>query len=248
MSATELSLLALSGLVAGLINAVAGGGSLITLPALMLVGIGAAEANATNRIAVMAQSITAARGFHKAGALPLDRVGRELAPTMIGAGLGAWLATRMSDAIMEPLMLAVLVAVGVAMVWHGGSNATDKPAGPSEVRPILEATIMGLAGFYGGFLQAGLGLVFLGTLMGVVGLDPLRANGVKAALLVGLTVVALAVFAQADMLRWTPGLVVAAGSVCGAALGVRVALRWASLLRWMALAAVLVSGLVILLR
>jgi uncharacterized membrane protein YfcA len=248
VSATELGLLALSGLVAGLINAVAGGGSLITLPALMLVGIGAAEANATNRIAVMAQSVTAARGFHKAGALPTERVRRELAPTVLGAAIGAWLATRVSDAIMEPLMLAVLVAVGVAMVWRGGTSPAAESQSPSEVNPWLEAAIMGLAGLYGGFLQAGLGLVFLGALVGVIGLDPLRANGVKAALLVGLTVVALAIFAQADMLRWIPGLAVAAGGVLGAAIGVRVALRWASLLRWMALAAVLVSGAVILLR
>ena len=84
--------------------------------------------------------------------------------------------------------------------------------------------------------------------MGVVGLDPLRANGVKAALLMGLTAVALGIFAAADMLYWTPGLVVAAGSVVGSALGVRVAVRWASMLRWMALSAVVLSAVAILTR
>ena len=249
MSPTELAILAGSGLIAGLMNAVAGGGSLITLPALMLMGIGAADANATNRIAVAAQTVTATHGFHRAGAVPWEQVRRHLAPTLIGAGVGAWLATEVPDQVMEPLILAVLIAVGIVMVVR---RDQDKATATEDANPErgrwFEMLLMGLTGLYGGFLQAGLGLVFLGALMGVVGLDPLRANGVKAARLMGLTAVALGIFAAADMLYWTPGLVVAAGSVVGSALGVRVAVRWASMLRWMALSAVVVSAIAILTR
>lgn len=249
MSPTELAILGGSGLIAGLMNAVAGGGSLITLPALMLSGIGAAEANATNRIAVAAQTITATHGFHRAGAVPWDAVKRHLAPTVVGAGIGAWLATRVPDQVMEPLILGVLLVVGVVMI------ARRPPADPQEhgeerptSRAWLETLLMGLTGLYGGFLQAGLGLVFLGALMGIIGLDPLRANGVKAALLLALTGIALIVFSLADMLHWIPGLVVAAGSVIGSAIGVRIAVRWAAMLRWMALSAVVLSAVVLLSR
>jgi uncharacterized membrane protein YfcA len=249
MSPTELSILAASGLIAGLMNAVAGGGSLITLPALMLMGIGAAEANATNRIAVAAQTLTATHGFHRAGVLPWAQVRRHLAPTAIGAGIGAWLATEVPDQVMEPLILGVLVTVGLVMVVPRGGRSSHEPSeAETHAGSWFETLLMGLTGLYGGFLQAGLGLVFLGALMGIIGLDPLRANGVKAALLMGLTAVALTVFSLADMLHWTPGLVVAGGSVIGSAIGVRVAVRWASLLRWMALGAVVLSALVIGLR
>ena len=248
MSGTELAILAASGLIAGLINAVAGGGSLITLPALMLVGIGAAEANATNRIAVAAQTITATHGFHREGVLPMAEVRRHLLPTWIGAGAGAWLAPVVPNQIMEPLILGVLVLVGLTMVLRPEAGSDGATGADRERRVWLERGVMTLTGLYGGFLQAGLGLVFLGTLMGVVGLDPLRANGAKAALLLALTSVALAIFAVADMLHWTPGLVVAAGSVLGSMIGVRVAVRWASMLRWMALVAVLVSAVAILAR
>ena len=84
--------------------------------------------------------------------------------------------------------------------------------------------------------------------MGIIGLDPLRANGVKAALLLALTGIALIVFSLADMLHWIPGLVVAAGSVIGSAIGVRIAVRWAAMLRWMALSAVVLSAVVLLSR
>ena len=249
MSTTELAILAASGLIAGLMNAVAGGGSLITLPALMLVGIGAAEANATNRIAVAAQRITATHGFHRAGALPWDQVKRHLLPTGVGAGVGAWLATQVPDQVMEPLILAVLIAVGILMIVRRHDDKRDpREAEESRGDSWLEMLLMGFTGLYGGFLQAGLGLVFLGALVGVMGLDPLRANGVKAALLLALTGIALAVFSLADMLHWTPGLVVAAGSVVGSAIGVRIAVRWASMLRWMALGAVVLSAVVILSR
>ena len=248
MSLTELSILAASGLVAGLMNAVAGGGSLITLPALMLMGIGAAEANATNRIAVAAQTLTATHGFHRAGALPWDQVRRHLVPTGVGAGIGAWLATQVTDQVMEPLILGVLVTVGIVMVVRRGDRSDDPDKAEVSGSSWFETLLMGLTGLYGGFLQAGLGLVFLGALIGIMGLDPLRANGVKAALLMALTAVALIVFSLADMLHWTPGLVVAGGSVIGSAIGVRVAVRWASLLRSMALAAVVLSAVVILMR
>lgn len=249
MSPTELSMLAASGVLAGLMNAVAGGGSLITLPALMLMGIGAAEANATNRIAVAAQTLTATHGFHRAGALPWDHVRRHLAPTVIGAGFGAWLATEVPDQVMEPLILAVLVTVGVVMVMGRSESPRDKVTRQETERSSwFESLLMGMTGLYGGFLQAGLGLVVLGALMGIMGLDPLRANGVKAALLLALTAIALAVFASSGMLHWTPGLVVAGGSVIGSAIGVRVAVRWASWLRWMALGAVVISAAVIGLR
>ena len=249
MSPTELAILGGSGLIAGLMNAVAGGGSLITLPALMLSGIGAAEANATNRIAVAAQTITATHGFHRAGAVPWDEVKRHLAPTVVGAGIGAWLATRVPDQVMEPLILGVLLVVGVVMISR---RPPADPQEQGEERPTsrawLETLLRGLTGLYGGFLQAGLGLVFLGALMGIIGLDPLRANGVKAALLLALTGIALIVFSLADMLHWIPGLVVAAGSVIGSAIGVRIAVRWAAMLRWMALSAVVLSAVVLLSR
>ena len=237
------------GIAAGVVNTVAGGGSLLTLPVLMLAGLPAPEANATNRVAVLAQAVTASHGFHHAGAVPLPMASVLVLPTLVGAGAGAWVATWIPAEVLEPLLLVVLVAVAlfmalVPMLGRGKAQpkGESQPAGPKAVAALV------VTGFYGGFFQAGLGFVLLAVLTGLLGQDLLRANALKVVLILPLTVVALVIFVVADLVVWVPGLWVAAGSVIGARVGVHLALTHTEALRWFLLVAVAASVVAVAMR
>ena len=92
------------GLVSGALNVVAGGGSFLTLPVLLFVGLPAGEANATNRLGVLAQNVTGVWGFHRASSLDWRWAKAASVPALAGAALGAWMALQMSDFAFRRLL------------------------------------------------------------------------------------------------------------------------------------------------
>ena len=247
ITAIELAVLIISGLVAGFVNTIAGGGSLLTLPALMLAGLPATEANATNRLAVLAQTGTATHGFHRSAHLKWRAAGELMAPTLIGAGFGAWVATAVPEAIMKPLLLALLVVSALLIAVTTRPKTPDQETRPRPGR-WSQWVVMGLCGFYGGFLQAGLGFALLAAISLLHQSDLVEANATKALLLLPLTIVALGIFLFSGLVVWIPGLIVAAASVAGTRLGLRVAMKRPEILRWIIFASVALSAVVLLMR
>jgi uncharacterized membrane protein YfcA len=222
---------------------------LLTLPALMLAGLPPTVANGTNRIGILMQSTSATLQFQRAGALDLQLSGRLLWPTILGAGLGAYTASVTSDAALEPLILSVLVVIALLFAvkpgWVAPSGDRDEvPTAPGPMTLLM----LGLTGFYGGFLQAGVGFVLLSVLAGGLRLNLTRANALKVALVVPYTLLALGIFAWADQVAWGVGVLLGAASMVGAQLGVYVAVERAGWLRWLVLGAVVTSCAVMTLR
>ena len=221
----QLALLGAAGLVGGFVNTLAGGGSLVTLPALLLLGLPADVANATNRVGVLAQSVVAARGLARDSRLAAAAKARVLAPALAGALVGAWIAARTPPEALKPILLATLVAIAFAMAW--------KPhlvvPGPGEVPLDPRERRFGVAGLfligaYGGFLQVGVGILLLVFLGSVLRYDLVLGNALKSLVVAALTMVALTVFALAGQVWWVPGLLMSVAMVAGARLGVRFAL------------------------
>lgn len=240
MSWWQLLVLMASGIVAGIVNTIAGAGSLLTLPALILVGLPEGVANATNRIGVLAQSAAGAAGFHRRDLLDTQAVVAIVLPTLVGSLLGAILAASLPEDVLKPVLLAVMVAMGFLFALKPGVVAP--PAG-TETRSIKERPLawpaLLAAGIYGGFLQAGIGILLLGILSGMLRYDLVRANALKLVIVGSLTSVALVVFVIAGDVRWLPGLVLAIGTVVGSQIGVHVAItRGQALIRWFVLGAI----------
>ncbi len=219
-------ILVTTGLVAGVINTLAGGGSNLTLPALMLLGMPADVANATNRVGVFLQCAVGVRGFRKAGRLPQEDLPGILGLTMAGGLAGAVMASVLPNLYLKPLMLGMIVCMTLVMLVR---PALIVPPPGTPPRPIRQShgswPALFLAGFYGGFVQAGVGFMLLAAFAGALRYDLVRANALKLLCTLMFTGVALLVFAMADQVLWLPGLVLALGTMIGAQIGVGLAIK-----------------------
>jgi len=214
------------GFVAGMVNALAGGGSVITLPTLIFFGLPAGVANGTNRVAILIQNIGAVRSFNRHGRLDVGWLKLAAPPAVVGAVLGMWLAVSLGDAELQRVLAIMMLLIAVYMVWspvtppHDGT-APDPPEGWR--RALFTAGFFGI-GVYGGFIQAGSGFIVL-ALCTLGGLDYIRSNALKLALVLCFTPLALLGFASQGLVDWPTGLALALGNLTGALIGVRIALR-----------------------
>lgn len=251
-SEAQLVVLAAAGLVAGFVNAVAGAGSLLTLPALIFTGLDPLAANATNRLAVLAQAAAALRTFVQRDVKPPAGSGWIAAVTSGGAVLGAALASRMNNTtIRVAIVAAMLFFAGLSLVRRRPAPERRTPDTAGQKSRITAArTLVAFAalGVYAGFLQAGAGILMLLVLSRWAGVPLVKANAVKALVVLMLTLVAIAVFAmhrvQLDLLR---GAVLGAASLTGAVMGARTAVkRGAPFIRGALIAAILASAIKLL--
>lgn len=241
ISLLMLALMMVVGIVAGFINTLAGGGSFLTLPVLMMLGMPADVANGTNRVGVLVQSLAGVRGFDRHGALDRGAVVQILIPTFVGSLAGALVASFLPPAVLKPVLLVTMVAMAVLMVVR--PTVVAPPAGTAPKR-LADAPAGYLwlfaAGLYGGFIQAGVGFILIVALAGVLRYDLVQSNALKMACTALFSVVALGVFVIRGQVQWLPGLVLALAQVIGVQLSVRFALQVSQVvLRWVLLALVL---------
>ncbi len=222
LSVQTVGILVAGGLLAGFINTLAGGGSFLTVPLLILVGVPPTAANGTNRVAVLIQNLAAVRGFRQEGVPGLGLALRLLPATLLGSWLGAWGATHVPDEAFRRLF-GLIMLVALPLILRRPLPRSD---GRPRAMPLpLQLVIYFSIGLYGGAIQAGIGIPLLLALAGAGGLDLVRANSVKVALIAALTAVALAQFAWADKVHWVHGGVLAVGSALGAYTASRVGAR-----------------------
>lgn len=223
MSPEEAALLLAVGLVSGFINTLAGGGSMLTLPALMMTGMPADLANGTNRVAVLAQSITGAKGFDQAGKLDRGALVGIIVPTVLGAGLGAAMASVLPNTWLKPILLTVMAIVALSLLVPSGTKTIESDKLPAG-GVIAWLALFG-AGLYGGFIQAGVGFILVAIVSGVLHYDLLRSNALKLVCTSIFSGVALIIFALQGQVLWLTGIVLALGSVLGALASVRFAIN-----------------------
>lgn len=212
-------LLALTGLAAGFINVMAAGGSLISMPILIFLGLEPAMANGTNRVAILIQNITAVSSFRSKGLSDI-RLSLSLALcTVPGAIAGAFAAVVVDPVLFKRILGVVLILAVILISRRGAPKSTD---GRERKWPGLAHLAMVGAGFYGGFLQAGVGFVIMPILFQLLRLDLVRVNMHKVFIVGVYTAPALLVFALGDKVWWLGGLALASGNAVGAWIGTHV--------------------------
>lgn len=231
LDASTLALLAAAAFAAGFVDSIAGGGGLITLPALLLAGVPPVEAIATNKFQGTFGVATASHTFWRAGLIDGARILPAIACTLAGAALGSLTLLHVDSGWLAGLLPPLLVAV--ALYFALLPRLTRAGAGRMRVpfavlAPILGATI----GFYDGFLGPGTGSFLLLGFVALGGLGMMDATATAKPLNFASNLASFLVFAASGHILFLAGLVMAAGQVAGAAAGSRLALaKGAALIR-----------------
>jgi uncharacterized membrane protein YfcA len=249
LSYQSLAILAAAGVLATVVNVIAGGGGMIVMPALMALGLPADVANGTYRLGVVTQSLSGTAALRRHGKLETDSIVPILIPTIAGAVIGALLATWIPRETLKPVMLTTMIVMAALIAFR--KRTLVPPEGPPLSPKDAPRSLIGLfvSGLYAGFIQAGVGFLLLGVLVGTLRYDLIHANALKLVVTLAFGVVALAIFAWAGLVSWTPAAVLAVASIFGARLGVRVMLRVpADALRWFVFLCVVATCIVAWLR
>ncbi len=207
-------LLILLGSVCGFMNVVAGGGSLISLPVLIFLGLPSAVANGTNRVAIMVQNVSAVAAFKKDGFSDW-RFSMMLAmPAVAGAAVGAYVAVEMTDELFKKVLGGVMLLVLGLILWGPKAKGGDGFS-LTRGRKAAAAAAFFFVGVYGGFIQAGVGFIIMATLTSITGMSLVRVNSHKVFVVGVYTVMALAVFAWEGKIDWLMSLPLSVGTAIG---------------------------------
>lgn len=221
--------LSATGLVAGILNVIAGGGSFLTLPVLIFLGLPAGVANGTNRVGILMQNMGAVWGFHRYRIMDWSSLLWAAVPATLGSLAGSAAALRIHDSLFQKILAFLMVGITVLTLWNPVKKGGADHHSRSRKERILFAVSFFLVGIYGGFVQAGVGfLILAATTLG--GLNLVRGNAVKVLCVLSFTVISLAVFAWGGKVIWGVGLALGLGTTVGGLIGVRLTIlkghRW----------------------
>lgn len=232
----HLALLLVAAFTAGALNAVAGGGSFLTLPALVFTGVPPVVANATGTVALLPGYMAGAWGFKDDMQSPPGLSMKQVvALSLVGGSVGAALLLFTPDATFRKVVPWLLLAATAMFAfgpqlraWAAGKNAAH--AAPSVAKAAIGMLIVAI---YGGYFNGGLGILLL-ALFGLLGQTSLNAmNGMKNLVSALLTAIAVAIYAVGGIVQWQQAIIMMVAATLGGYLGARVARKIpAHILRW----------------
>lgn len=222
-------LLIFVGTVAGIANVLAGGGSLLSVPTLLFLGLPGPEANGTNRIALLPQNISAAITFFTKGYSDIKLSLTLSAATLPGAIAGALVGTQVGGEVFDRILAIIMVGVLILMATEkkkkkeNTAQAKEKPP-MTQTQWVWGHIGMIAVGFWGGFIHVGIGFIIMPILHRVMGLDLVTVNMHKVTIAVPFTIIALIIFALKVELFWLMGLALALGNTLGGWIGAHTAI------------------------
>ena len=219
-----LILLIVVGIISGFLNVMAGGGSAISLPLLIFIGLDSPLANGTNRLAIFIQTIASIISFKQEKFFEFKTSLKLAAFALPGAIAGAVLAVNISSILFQRVLgifiFGILLTVIIPQSKKSGTGQATE-----AVHGWLIYPIMMIIGFIGGFHQVGIGFLMIGALSHVMKMDLVRINMHKAAVFFIYTIPALMVFAWTDNINWKYGIALAIGNAIGGWWSAKIAVR-----------------------
>jgi uncharacterized membrane protein YfcA len=208
----SITVLTCVGVIAGFINVNAGGGSTLTLPALIFLGLDTSVANGTNRIAILLQNVSAVQSFKQENFFDLKTSLKLSFFTLPGSVAGALLAVRLEDELFKVILGIIMIGIIISMILpKKKSNNNDEPNKPNAG---IYLSMIGI-GFYGGFIQVGVGFLLMASLQFLMKLDLVRVNMFKVFIVLIYTIPALLIFTLTDNVNWLLGIFLAIGNILG---------------------------------
>lgn len=253
MNAFDFILVGLAAMAAGAVNALAGGGTLITFPMLTAVGVPAIAANVTNTVALCPGYFGATLAQAEDLRGQKQRLWRLLPVAALGGIIGGVLLLNTGEKLFRAIVpFLILLAAGLLAVqdplraWLNRRAGEGKTAGPSEIWTQL---LVGLAAVYGGYFGAGLSVIVLAVLGLLLDDSLTRLNALKQGISLSVNVAAALFFVFSGQVLWSVALVMAVGALAGGALGGRLASRIKpTTLRWVVVTIGIVVAILYLVR
>ncbi|NBB89044.1 MAG: TSUP family transporter [Bacteroidetes bacterium] len=229
MELYQIIIAIVGGFLAGVINTLAGNGSAITLSILTeVMGLPGNVANGTNRIGIAFQTFISSYTFHKGGVLRIENQWRPIALVTLGAILGIGTAVYVSNDQFMFVFKYLVLLMFLLLLIHPRRWIAVEPEGKSWPKPILYGGLL-LLGFYGGFIQMGMGLFFLAIAVLGARYTLLQANALKVMVVALYTLFAIVIFAWQGRVDWTIGLTLGVGQLFGGWITTRYAVRYPSI-------------------
>jgi uncharacterized membrane protein YfcA len=211
----EIILLVGVGFFAGIINTMAGGGSLLTLPILIFLGLPPNIANGTNRVAIVVQNIFTTAGFKSKGVKTFPFSIYVGLSALAGSIIGAQIAVDIKGEVFNKILSVVMLLVVAYMVFSSTKNNVSIIERISGKHLWLSVFLFFFVGIYGGFIQAGVGFIMLFILSSVNNISLVKSNAIKVFVVLIYTIAAVYVFAINDKINWQIGLELAIGNAIG---------------------------------
>lgn len=217
----EYLLLIPIGFIAGFLNTIAGGGTLLTLPTLLFLGLPAPIANGTNRIAILIQTFTAVRGFKSKGVSTYPFSLYLGISAFFGSLLGAKLAINITGELFNKILAIIMVMVLATILLNPKKNYTELPERTTGKYLYISIFIFFFLGIYGGFINAGIGFLMLVILPYFNQLSLLKSNVTKVFVVAVYTIGAVLVFAYENKINYPLAFILTIGNASGAWFGSR---------------------------
>jgi len=221
MEILNVGLILVTGVVAGFMNTLGGGGSLLTLPMLIFLGSPAAVANGTNRIALMVQNIVGVSNFRRKGFF-YPKLGIILAiPAVFGSLLGARFAISVPEELFQKILAVIMIVVLILILTRPEKKFLKEIEGEnlSTARLVVSIFVFFGVGLYGGFINAGVGFVIIVALTLITGMSLVKINSLKLFIVLIYISSSLVVFIIHGKVDWILGFTLAIGNALGSYLG-----------------------------
>lgn len=226
----EALFLLAAGFFGGILNSIAGGGSFISFPALLFVGVSPISANATNTFSSCAGYLSGAYAFRSELRAYKDRIPRLITISLIGGTVGAWLLLQTPESVFREAIPWLMLFATVLFIFGGNLSralkkfAAHRQHASSVGTALLFVMFLGVC-IYGGFFNAGLGIIVLSYLALAGYTDINGMNGLKLLVSSTISLVAIAVFIYDGTIAWYEGTLVLLGTLAGGYVAARVSRR-----------------------
>jgi hypothetical protein len=222
-ASVRFPLLFATAVVAGLVDSIAGGGGLVTVPVLLAVGIPPQLVLGTNKLQSSCGSFTATWHYFQEGLVDLRDASAGIVATAAGAIAGAWSVQQLSSAFLNRAIPIVLIAIAIYTLGAGRFGHAD---GRAHMRRTPFFLVFGLSlGFYDGFFGPGTGSFWAVAFVAVLGMNLMRATAYTKLMNFTSNIVSLVLFLAGGHVLFHEGLTMAAGQIIGARLGAGMAVR-----------------------
>jgi uncharacterized membrane protein YfcA len=218
-------LMVVVGFIAGFINTIAGGASVLTLPAMILIGLDPTIANGTNRLGIAISAFSASAGYQskKINTFPFS-IYLGLSAT-IGSVIGAMIAVDFDKGMFNRVLAVIMIIIVLLMILKPKMDVTNIAEQLSGKRLWISIAAFFVFGIYGGFINAGMGLIMMIWLNYFNKMDLIRTNATKVLVAGIYTVAAIVVFLVNDLIDWKIGLLLALGNMVGGWISARLSVK-----------------------